>query len=192
MDFVTLRDPPANRITKTDGPKEQHFSEAAVMLAYIFHLINAHPEIDGLEIHPDGEHGKRFDIRQFLESRGYGLKEPQGSTDYGGIYEGNGRTILVSLKPGLGDVVGSLAGLKIIAECKGGVLNTRHPGQKSRLRQGLCEVVGLLMSRSTDGEKHHAVVPHTEETERLARKLRPRCKEAGIEIVLMNGEGVAL
>jgi hypothetical protein len=29
-------------------------------------------------------------------------------------------------------------------QCKGGIINTRHPGQVSPLYRGLCETVGLL------------------------------------------------
>jgi hypothetical protein len=146
-DLITLREPPPNRVDKTEGGLEKHFTEASVMLAYITYLMDQHPELDGIEIHPDGEHGKKFDIRGWLERRGYMLVEPQGSTTYGGRYDNGDRSILVSLKPGQGDVVGQLNNSKIVAECKGGIINTKHAGQKSKLRRGLCEAVGLLMSR---------------------------------------------
>ncbi len=76
----------------------------------------------------------------------------------------------------------------IVAECKGGIVNTRHAGQTSRLRKGLCEAVGLLMTNPRSG-RQVAVVPQTEGTLRLAQKLAPRAKEAGIEIALVDELG---
>ncbi len=189
-DMITLREPPPNRVDKTEGGLEKHFTEAAVMLAYITYLMDQHPELDGIEIHPDGEHGKQFDIRGWLERRGYKLIEPQGSTTYGGRYDNGDRSILVSLKPGQGDVVGQLNSSKIVAECKGGIINTKHAGQKSKLRRGLCEAVGLLMSRENTGERQYAVVPLTDVTQRLADQMRPRCRKAGIEIALIREDGM--
>jgi hypothetical protein len=78
-DLISLRDPPKNRVAKTDGDQERNFSEAAVMLAFVMHLIAEYPDIDSLEIHPDGEHGKRFDIRGWLEHHGYAMIQPQGT-----------------------------------------------------------------------------------------------------------------
>ncbi|RLA51139.1 MAG: hypothetical protein DRR42_11200 [Gammaproteobacteria bacterium] len=189
-DLITLRAPPPKRATKTGGDMEEHFYEAAIMLAYVSYLMDIHPEMTDLEIHPDGEHGKQFDIRGWLEGKGFQLTEPQGTTSYGGRYDNGNRSILVSLKPGLGDVVGQLGNKKIVAECKGGILNTKHSGQKSKLRRGLCEAVGQLLSRDNDGEQQFAVVPKTEDTLRLAERMRPRCLKAGIEIVLLNENGI--
>ena len=189
-DLITLREPPPKRVDKTEGGLEKHFTEAAVMVAYITYLMDQHPELDGIEIHPDGEHGKQFDIRGWLERRAYKLVEPQGSTTYGGRYDNGDRSILVSLKPGQGDVVGQLNSSKIVAECKGGIINTKHAGQKSKLRRGLCEAVGLLMSRENTGERQYAVVPLTDDTQRLADQMRPRCRKAGIEIALIREDGM--
>jgi len=189
MDLITLRKPPPNRVGKADGGLEKHFTEPAVMLAYMEHLMEEHSELDGIEIHPDGEHGKQFNIRAWLEHRGYKLVEPQGRTAYGGRYRNGDRSVLVSLHSGQGDVVAQLNRTKIVAECKGGIINTKHPGQKSKLRRGLCEAVGHLMSRENAGEKQYAVVPLTDDTQRLAEQMRPRCRKVGIEIVLIREDG---
>jgi hypothetical protein len=76
----------------------------------------------------------------------------------------------------------------ISAECKGGIINTRHPGQVSRLDKGLCETVGMLMATPSQG-RQVAVVPLTESTLRLAERLAPRCAAAGIEIALVGSRG---
>ena len=60
-----------------------------------------------------------------------------GKTAYGGTYaDGNGKTIVINPSSGRGDVVAESDGMRIVAECKGGIVNTRHAGQLSRLRQG--------------------------------------------------------
>jgi hypothetical protein len=188
-DLIDKRVPPESRKNKTDGSMEHHLTEAAVLLAFSMHLFETVPGLREIEIHPDGEHGKRFDIRGWLEKHGFQHTKAVGSTQYGGVYNDGERTIVVSLKPGLGDVVALTDRQKIIAECKGGILNTRHPGLKSRLRSGLCEVVGLLMSRDPGQERNVAVVPCTEGTSRLAQKMIDRCRIAGIEIALIQADG---
>jgi hypothetical protein len=63
-------------------------------------------------------------------------------------------------------------GFSIIAECKGGIVNTQHSGQTSRLRKGLCEAVGLLIANPKGG-RQVAVVPYSEVTLRGWRKGSP-------------------
>jgi hypothetical protein len=152
------------------------------------HLLRTIPELTTVELHPDGEHGKRFGIAQWLLSQGFVLQEGQRTTSYCGKYVRDLQVILVSSVPGMGDVVGRAHGHAILAECKGGIVNTKHAGQVSRLRRGLCEAVGLLMAREKGG-RQVAVVPHTEVTKRLALKLAPRAKDAGIEIALIDEKG---
>lgn len=188
--LITLKSPPPNRVEKTEGIFEQHFTEAAVMLAYAFHLFDVDLSLERVEIHPDGEHGKQFDIRSWLEGRGFDFVKPEGSTSYGGLYSSGKRFVQVSLRPGLGDVVAETKTYRIVAECKGGIINTKHPGQKSRLRKGLCEAVGLLMSRPLGREKHFAVVPLTNDTETVAKRMHNRCDAAGIGICLVRHDVV--
>jgi hypothetical protein len=184
-DLIVELDPPPNRRGKCEGEKERHLTEAAVMLAYGLHLLATMPELTTVELHPDGEHGKRFEIAKWLSRQGYTMMEPQGTTTYCGSYVCGKRNVIVTSVPGKGDVVAKTQGETVIAECKGGIVNTKHPGQVSRLRKGLCEAVGLLMARPKGG-RQVAVVPHTEATLRLARKLAPRAMDAGIEIALVD------
>ena len=86
--------------------------------------------------------------------------------------------------PGLGDVVGG----NITAECKGGVLNSTHAGQTSRLRKGLNETIGQSMtSEIVEGKRQFAVVPKAPASEALAKRISARCRKAGIEIALVDG-----
>jgi hypothetical protein len=187
-DLIVELDPPPHRQGKCTGSKERHLTEAAVMLAYAMHLLRTVPDLTTVEIHPDGEHGKRFDIARWLSARGFALKEGHGVTAYCGTYTREQQMIMVTSVPGKGDVVAKTERVAIVAECKGGIVNTRHAGQTSRLRKGLCEAVGLLMASPRSG-RQVAVVPQTEGTLRLAQKLAPRAKDAGIEIALVDDTG---
>jgi hypothetical protein len=158
------------------------------MVAFAMHLLRTTSTRE-VRIHPDGEHGKRFDFARWLGRRGFERTSRSGKTDYGGGYTlPDGRRIVVNPASGKGDVVAEIDGVTLSAECKGGIINTRHSGQVSRLYKGLCEVVGLLMANPSLG-RQIAVVPRTAGTQKLARRLAPRCAVAGIEIALVGPRG---
>jgi hypothetical protein len=187
-DLVTALAPPPNRAGKADGEHEHHLYEGAVMVAYAMHLLRTQPTKE-VHLHPDGEHGKQFDFSGWLKRRGFSMVSSSGGTTFGGTYtDGDGRTIIVNPKSGLGDVYAKIGDQIVSAECKGGIINTRHPGQVSRLYKGLCETVGLLMATPSQG-RQVAVVPYTASTFRLAKRLAPRCALAGIELALVKSRG---
>lgn len=187
-DLVTALAPPPNRVGRADGTLEHHLYEGAVMVAYAMHLLR-HEGAAHVRVHPDGEHGKQFDFTGWLGRRGFEKVSSVGSTSYGGDYRDPlGRIITVNPKSGLGDVVAGCASGLLSAECKGGIINTRHSGQVSRLYKGLCETVGMLMATPSPG-RQVAVVPLTESTRRLAERLAPWCALAGIEIALVGSRG---
>ncbi|MBO9378837.1 hypothetical protein GG804_18885 [Sphingomonas histidinilytica] len=190
-DLVTALAPPPNRVGKADGDHEHHLYEGAVMIAYAMHLLRTEGA-QHVRIHPDGEHGKQFDFSGWLERRQFQKISTIGTTAYGGAYENSaGQTITVNPRSGLGDVVAEVGDHVISAECKGGIINTKHAGQVSRLYKGLCETVGMLMATPTQG-RQVAVVPLTASTLRLAERLAPRCAIAGIEIALVGSRGEVL
>lgn len=188
-DLISEQSPPPNRAGSHTGEMERHFSEGAVIVAYAMHLLGTEA-VKAIRISPDGEHGKKFDFKAWLSRRGFELVMPAGKTSYGGRYrDPQGRLLTISLVPGGGDVLAELAdGGQVLAECKGGVVNSRHAGQTSRLRRGLCEAVGLLMSAPATG-RQVAVVPRTDVTTRLANRMASRCRQAGIEIALVGERG---
>jgi hypothetical protein len=187
-DLVRELAPPPNRVGKCVGDLEHHLDEGAVMVAFAMHLLRT-TSTQEVRIHPDGEHGKRFDFAGWLGKRGFEQTSRSGRTEYGGTYTWpDGRRIVVNPTPGKGDVVAEIDGVVLSAECKGGIINTRHPGQVSRLYKGLCETVGLLMANPSPG-RQIAVVPRTEGTLKLAQRLAPRCAIAGIEIALVGSRG---
>ncbi|HXZ00452.1 MAG TPA: hypothetical protein VEI03_10655 [Stellaceae bacterium] len=188
MNLIVELEPPEKRRAGCNGPLERHLPEAAVMLAFATHLLNTTPGLTAVEIHPDGEHGKRFDIRRWLTEYGFLHDSAIGKTVSGGVYRRDGQTLIVSFKPGLGDVVAETASGTIIAECKGGIVNTTHAGQQSRLRKGLCEAVGQLIGRPSGG-RQVAVVPNTRATMGLAKKMIARTRAAGIDIAVVDEHG---
>lgn len=185
--FFQDRTPPYKRRAHCQSSMERHLTEGGVMVAFALHLLERGATT--IEVHPDGEHGKRFDIRACLEGHGFVLTAAQGSTKYGGTYERSGQRVVVSLTPGVGDVCADVGNEKVIAECKGGIMNTRHAGQVSKLRKHLCEAIGLLMSRPAGKERQVAVVPKADITAKLAKLIAPRAKQAGIEIALVSDSG---
>jgi hypothetical protein len=187
--YLTLYEPPAKRRSAAQGGVEHRLTEAAVMLAFAMHLLQQRGSSGLVHIHPDGEHAKIFDIVGFLGRAGFALAEPLGTTAYGGRYVNGDQTIVVRPASGLGDVLGEVAGRRVIAECKGGVVNTTHAGQKSRLRKGLSELIGQLMVLPVDGARQIAVLPNTSDTARLAQRLVARCSLAGIELALVEVDG---
>lgn len=185
--FLTFKPPPPNRVGQADDPYEHHLTEAAVMLAmaeWCFAL-----GADDVSIHPDGMHLKGFDVQSWLADRGYAKIESRGRTVHGGVYGKGHCRLHVYPRPGLGDVVCEIGGQRIEIEAKGGCINTRHAGQKPRLRRHLHEAVGQLMSSETQGGRFIAAVPDHEETRRLAGRLARRCREVRIEIALVDGGG---
>jgi hypothetical protein len=190
--YLTYNEPPEKRRAAAVGGVEHYFSEAAVMLAFALHLLERDGSSGLVHIHPDGQHALGFDIVGFLWAKGFVLAESLGSTAYGGRYARGGEAIVVRPTSGHGDVLGEINGRKVVAECKGGVINSRHPGQKSRMRRGLSELIGQLMVLPADGARQVAVLPNTPETERLARRLSPRCASAGIELALVESDGAML
>lgn len=191
MDFDDLVEAvaaPEKRAGKVADGIEHKLHEGAVMVAYAMHLLRT-TDADHVRIHPYGEHGKRFDFVDWLARRGFVKSTSVGTTSYGGEYgHENGWRITLLPAPGKGDVVAEVGNQCISAECKGGIINTRHSGQVSRLYKGLCETVGLLMASESPGRRV-AVVPYTDSTLRLAKRLAPRCTLAGIEIALVGRRG---
>ena len=186
-DLIRFHTPEGKRAAQAESGIEHYLDEGAVMVAFAMHLLRTLPDLKHVAIHPDGMHGKTFDFATWLRGQGYELTKPKGTTSYGGLYaSAEGRTLEVYPMPGLGDVVGG----NITAECKGGVLNSTHAGQTSRLRKGLNEAIGQSMtSEIVVGKRQFVVVPKAAASEALAKKISTRCRNAGIEIALVDGRG---
>ncbi len=104
------------------------------MLAYAAHLVKS--GADHVALHPDGEHGKKFDFPAWFAAKKYRFTQGCGKTLYAGTYQHESHKLVLKVRAGIGDVVATIDGRTVIAECKGGILNTRHAGQRSKLRRG--------------------------------------------------------
>lgn len=187
LSYTVHKVPNNKRKGHHDGPAEEYFHEGAVMLAYAMHLIAQGAR--EVKIHPDGMHAKVHDIEGWLQSAAF-LRTSGEVGRSSGSFRKRGRTIHVAFRSGVGDVVAKIGRGTVIAECKGGIVNTRHNGQLSKLRRGLCEAVGQLIGREPrQGERYVAVVPYTARTETLAKRMASRAKLAGIEIALVKPSG---
>lgn len=140
-------------------------------------------------MYPDGEHAKRFSIPEFLRNIGFVLAKSIGSTAYGGEHVSRSKTLIVNPKSqhGRGDVVGSISGRTVRAECKGAIINSKHSGALSKLRSGFNELVGQTMAMDDNGDRHIAVAPKTAASLIQAQRLHDR--RAGIEIALVSADG---
>jgi hypothetical protein len=77
-----------------------------------------------------------------------GFRVATARSPFAGTFEdAEGRRIVIHPQSGLSDVTADASGTTIEAECKGGAVETRHPGRLSRLDKGLCEIVGRLMMK---------------------------------------------
>jgi hypothetical protein len=151
------------------------------------HLLRTEP-VSEVRIHPDGQHARQVDFPDWLEKHGF-RRVATARTPFAGTFEdAQGRRIVVHPQSGLSDVAADAEGTMIEAECKGGAIETRHPGRLSKLDKGLCEIIGRLMSKPAIG-RQVAVMPRTDVTLRLARKLAPRCAAVGIRIALVGPRG---
>ncbi len=140
-------------------------------------------------VHPDGMHTKQFDICGWLKKEGFEKIAAKGKTREAGTYTRDRQTLVVEFQPGRGDVVADVQGCHVVVEAKGGIVNTRHPGQKSKLRKHLYEAVGMLLDGPDNADRLIAAVPRHPETKKIANRMAGRCLDVGIQISLVSEEG---
>ena len=135
-------------------------------------------------VHPDGMHTKQFDICGWLKKEGFEKIAAKGKTREAGTYTHDRQALVVEFQPRRGDVVADVQGCHVVVEAKGGIVNTRHPGQKSKLRKHLYEAVGMLLDGPDNADRLIAAVPRHPETEKIANRMAERCRDAGIKLLL--------
>lgn len=130
FDLISEHPVPDKRARYCQDGIEQHFTEGAVMIAFAFHLLGSVPGLKHASVHPDGEHGKRFDFTSCLAGRGFSLTKPLGSTTYGGLYgAADGRSILIHPKSGLGDVIADIGGTSFSPSARAASSTRNTPGR---------------------------------------------------------------
>jgi hypothetical protein len=132
-----------------------------------------------------------FDIGRFMAWTGWEqIREPQfGRSARTGAYRRNDKTIRVHSRPGEGDVVATIDGRRVVAQCKKGPL-VRKPGglEYALLTAALGQA--LLFDVSADDIVVTAV-PDTPVFRKLAEiwRSRPLVRRAGIHIALVARDG---
>jgi hypothetical protein len=132
-----------------------------------------------------------FDIGRFMAGTGWEqIKEPQvGRNAWTGTYRHGEKTIRVHSRPGEGDVVATVDGRRIVAECKKGPL-ARKPGSPEYPLLTTALGQALLFEVSTD-DIVFAAVPDTPAFRKLAEvwRERPLVRQAGLRIALVAHDG---
>jgi hypothetical protein len=132
-----------------------------------------------------------FDIGRFMAGTGWEqTKEPQvGRNAWTGAYRRGDKTIRVHSRPGEGDVVATVNGRRIVAECKKGPL-VRKPGSPEYPLLTTALGQALLFEVSAD-DIVVAAAPDTPVFRKLAEtwRSRPLVRRAGIRIVLVGRDG---
>lgn len=77
------------------------------MLAYAMHLLRTE-SAQHVRVHPDGEHGKQFDFKDWLQRQGFRKKSRIGKTVYGSIINTRHSGQKSRLYKGLCETVGML------------------------------------------------------------------------------------
>lgn len=132
-----------------------------------------------------------FDIGRFMAAIGWEqTKEPQvGRNAWTGAYRRGDKTIRVHSRLGEGDVVATVDGRRIVAECKKGPL-IRKPGSPEYPLLSTALGQALLFQVSAD-DIVVAAVPDTPVFRKLAEtwRSRPLVRRAGIRIALVPRDG---
>ncbi|MDF2766737.1 MAG: hypothetical protein K0S81_3732 [Rhodospirillales bacterium] len=132
-----------------------------------------------------------FDIGRFMAGTGWEqTKEPQvGRNAWTGAYRRGDKTIRVHSRPGEGDVVATVEGRRIVAECKKGPL-VRKPGSPEYPLLTTALGQALLFHVAAD-DIVVAAVPDTPVFRKLAEtwRSRPLVRRAGIRIALVARDG---
>lgn len=177
------------------GP-EDRMPEAEVSIRLAEYLS----ELDGFDGHVDVaidgasvavQGAVIFDIASYMRTYGWSLiaGSSTGKNAWAATYGRNGATMKVHSHPGKGDVVASIGGRKVIAECKKGPLIMKVGSPELPL---LYAALGqAILFNADEDDIVIAAVPDTSRFQRIAAdwRERPRLKRAGIQIVLVSRTG---
>lgn len=145
--------------------------------------------IDGASIRVHG--ADVFNIRGYLSAYGWQMveRDVHCRNDWAATYRRRDAAMCIHSRSGVGDVVASVAGRRIIAECKKGPL-VKVPGSKEYPL--LTSALGqALLFQAEPEDVVVAAVPDTPAFRRIASvwRERPRIKLAGLQIALVARSG---
>ena len=186
---------PRGRGLLSDCP-ENRLSEAEVILRLAMHLLKTRDVRGDLLVHIDGAavcvKGRViFDVSRFLRQNAWRRTSRNNPNSWQGIWEKRKTRMLVTPRPGQGDVVVCTPSVRIFSECKGGPL-TEMKGSKER--QILNEVIGQLITSagSRSDDMLVAAVPDSLHFRRLVNRFSAKLADAHlpIHIALVGRDGV--
>ncbi|ASP57731.1 hypothetical protein CDO30_05000 [Sinorhizobium meliloti] len=145
--------------------------------------------IDGASVRVHGE--EVFDISGYLQANNWqlGIADTKSRNEWAATYHRAGTTMRVHSRSGVGDVATTIAGRRLIAECKKGPL-VRKPGSPEYPL--LATAIGqALLLPAKAGDLAIAAVPDTPVFRRIAEdwRERPKFKVSGIQIALVSRDG---
>ena len=145
--------------------------------------------IDGASVKVHGE--EVFDIAAYLRASGWLLAaaDKKSRNAWAATYRRSNATMRVHSRSGVGDVVTTIAGRRLIAECKKGPLVRKLGSPEYPL---LTTAIGQALLLPAEAEDLViAAVPDTPVFRRLAEdwRGRPKLQASGIQIVLVNRDG---
>ena len=174
---------------------DDRMPEAEVSLRPAFHVMGLQRKESPVRVAVDGAqirvHGSQvFPILPFLKDHGWEQVGQKGKNPWQGWYERGSQKLRIHSRSGVGDVVASVRGTRLRAECKSGPL-IKKPGSKEypKLRQALGQVLTVDRVKPRD----HLIVaaPLSPKFRQLADKWRtaPLVQRCGIGIVLVGRDG---
>lgn len=184
--------PPSVRAAdKRSPPMERKIPEVGVMFAMAVWLLSQPGSSRVVRVHPDGMHDSEdFGIADWLAKAGFVLSSRTGKTNFGGTWDGPLGQIIVSSRPGFGDIVGEVDGVEYFIEAKGGVINSGYAGHGSRNRNQLYLTLGQLFAKAPGPKvRRVAAVPRSPDILGLLKTLGPQIEAAGIDVALVLENG---
>lgn len=174
---------------------ENQMAEAEVAFRLAFHLLSLPNSQNTASVALDGAQVKVgpneiFQIVPFLRDIGWHQIDQKGHRDWQGRYKKDSKYLEIHSKSGIGDVVLTVGGKRIRAECKKGPLIPKRGNPEYRLlREAIGQVVtveqvnegDLLVVAVPNGPKFRQLVPVWRE--------RPLIKRIGIQIALVDRDG---
>lgn len=176
---------------------EDRMPEAEVALRLAEYLseqpgFGGHVEaaIDGAQVRVGGS--EVFNIVSYLAQQGWTVDRTSTTSrnPWATFYRRGAATLEVHSRSGSGDVVATIGGRRVIAECKKGPL-VKQPGSPEYPR--LTEALGqALLFDARPDDVVVAAVPDSPTFRRIADawRLRPRVAQSGIQIALVARSGL--
>lgn len=173
---------------------DTQMTEAEVSLRLATYILQLPGASNSVDVALDDQHrisaGKIiFPIAEFLIAEGWTLTKPQGKQPWQGVYERGDHSILLTPESRGGDVVATIGGRRLRAECKKGPLVKTKGNPQNKL---IHEAIGQLMTVETVDATDVLVVAIPQSAPCRAKVVweqRPLMRRIGILLALVGRDG---